>query len=207
MRPAGIRTHERNDAVDSNGHVELKDIERAAALVFRREGYRGSTMQQIADEVGLHKTSLYHHITSKESLLVSISQVAITASLAGLEQISKDADLTPTGKLRQAVRLQVRELTANTDQVAVFTMYLREISDDSIRQEFIDRRDRYGVLFQRLVADCLGEPEDSSHARMVSFGILGMCNWLLNWYHEGGEFAAESLAETYSEMAVNAVVR
>lgn len=193
--------------MNSNGHVELKDIERAAALVFRREGYRGATMQQIADEVGLHKTSLYHHITSKESLLVSISQVAITTSLAGLEKISQDADLTPVGKLRQAVRLQVRELTSNTDQVAVFTMYLREISDDATRQEFIARRERYGALFQSLVASCLGEPEGSAHARMVSFGILGMCNWLLNWYHEGGEFAAESLAEAYSEMAVNAVAR
>lgn len=53
------------------------EIEEAAARVFRREGYRGSTVAHIADEVGLHKTSLYHHIQSKQELLVALAHFVL----------------------------------------------------------------------------------------------------------------------------------
>lgn len=192
--------------VNGNGHVSRDDIDRAAALVFRREGFRGSTMQQIADEVGLHKTSLYHHITSKESLLTSISQTAIDHSLAEIERIAVDDDLSPTGKLRRAMYMQVMEVTNHTDQVAVFTMYLDEIQDEAVRAEFVARRDRYGELMQQIIADCIGVPAASDEARMTSFGVLGMCNWMLFWYHPKRHFGAEELAGQFADMAVAAVL-
>lgn len=189
----------------ANGSVERGDIDRAAALVFRREGFRGSTMQQIADEVGLHKTSLYHHISSKESLLSSIAQVAISHSLEEIEKIAVDEDLSPTGKLRRAMYMQVLEITGHTDQVAVFTLFLNEISDDASRREFEARRDRYGELMQGIIADCLGLPADSDEAKMASFGVLGICNWMLFWYNPDGQFGPEQLATRFADMAVSAV--
>lgn len=189
----------------AEGHVSRDDIQQAAALVFRREGYRGSTMQQIADEVGLHKTSLYHHITSKESLLASISQVAINHSLSEIEKIAADDTIDAGEKLRRAISMQVLEVAGHTDQVAVFTMYLSEISNEALRAEFVARRDRYGELIQGLVADCLGVRPSSREAKMTSFGLLGMVNWMLNWYHHDGEFTAEELAERYADMALAAI--
>ena len=191
--------------MNAAGHVELADVERAAALVFRRQSYRGATMQEVADEVGLHKASLYHHIKSKQSVLVSIAKTAINNSLLELESICRDEDLEPVQKLWQAVHMQVTEITKHPDQIAVFTMYLNEISDDKMREEFIARRKRYEDLYLQIVADCLGVQTTSADAKLTSLAILGMCNWTLNWYHPGGSIKPAALAAKFADMATRAI--
>lgn len=185
--------------------VAVADIERAAALVFRRVGFAGSTMQQIADEVGLHKTSLYHHIDSKQALLVSIAGTAIDEPLARLKLIVADESLDDFDKLRSAVYMQVLAITQSTDQIAAFTMYINEIEDDRTRAEFSERRKNYTVIYERLVAHCLGVPESDQTAETITFGILGIINWMLFWYQPDNPQKPETLAETYAEMAVRSV--
>lgn len=190
-----------------DGPVALRDIEKAAALVFRRQGYGGSTMQQIAAEVGLHKTSLYHHITSKENLLISIAESAMDEPLAQLEQIVAESGLSPDEKLRRAVHMQVIAVTENTDQIASFTMFVHEISDEAVRRDFIERRRKYSAIFQGLVADCLGVDQKSAEAEMAAFGILGICNWMLYWYQPYLAHSPEDLATYFADMAVRSVSR
>src|SRR5579875_3080078 len=58
--------------------VTLDDIVAAAAKVFRTKGYHAATVQDIADEVGILKGSLYHHLDSKEELLYLVVKEPIT---------------------------------------------------------------------------------------------------------------------------------
>ena len=186
--------------------VTVVDIEKAAALVFRRVGYAGSTMQQIAAEVGLHKTSLYHHISSKQALLVSIAGTAIDEPLRKLEQIAADPSLDRVEKLRRAVYMQVLAVTESTDQIAAFTMYINEIEDDKTRLEFSERRKKYSFMFQGLVASCRGVPPADANAYIITFGILGIINWMLFWYQPDMPQAPETLATIYAEMAVRSAL-
>lgn len=189
----------------STGSVGLTSIQRAAARVFRIHGYGGSTMQQIADEVGLHKTSLYHHITSKETLLISIAESAMVEPLSQLERISAAEGVDPHEKLRQAVHMQVLALTERTDQIASFTMFVQEISDPEIRHTFVELRKRYTLIFEQLVAECLGVEASSAEAEMAAFAVLGMCNWILWWYQPDYPHTPESLASHFAQMAVSSV--
>ena len=53
------------------------DILDAAAQVFRRKGFHGASMADIADSVNLKKPSLYHHVTSKQEILVELLERAL----------------------------------------------------------------------------------------------------------------------------------
>jgi AcrR family transcriptional regulator len=185
--------------------VNRPDIVRAAARVFRRESYRGSTMQHIAEEVGLHKTSLYHHIESKDSLLLAIAEFAMAEPLQELRTIAANPELDAPQKLSHAVYELVMMGTQRTDSVAVFTMYAQDIADPHYRRLFAQQRHDYGEIFAELVADCLGSGIPGEDPRSVSNAILGMCNWMLHWYEPGHRQAPTEMAEDFSRIAMRMV--
>ena len=60
------------------GAAEESALLEAAADLFLVEGYDGASMQQLADSVGLHKSSLYHYVSGKEDLLGKLTSEAQT---------------------------------------------------------------------------------------------------------------------------------
>lgn len=162
--------------------VTKADIVRAAALVFRREGYRSSTMNQIAAEVGLGKASLYHHIKSKESLLIALADAALGQSLPAVERIAAESDMLPCQKLYAAVHQHVVVTTELVGEIAAFTLYVQEIKDDQKRLYYMGQRRRYGDFMSEFVASALRFHGSQDNVTLVTFAILGMCNWMQQWY-------------------------
>jgi len=162
-------------------------------------------MQHIAEEVGLHKTSLYHHIDSKDSLLLAIAEFAMAEPLQELRNLASDASIDPPHKLRRAVYELVMMVTERTDSVAVFTMYAQDIADPEYRKLFARQRHEYGEIFEELVGDCLRLGELDEDPRTVSIAILGMCNWMLHWYEPGHRLTPVEMAEDFARIAMRMV--
>lgn len=184
--------------------VTKAEIVSAAARVFRREGYRGASMNQIAAEVGLHKASLYHHIDSKESLLVALADVALGESVPAVERIGA-SDLAPCEKLREAVIQHVLITGQWTGEIVAFTLYAQEISDPALRSYYVGRRRYYGELVESLVGSALAVHDRSDDVSLVTFAILGMCNWMQNWYRIDGPVPVEMISEAFASAALRMV--
>src|ERR1700755_2876691 len=75
-----------------------QDVLEAAVRVFHKKGYASSSIQDIADEVGVLKGSLYHYIDSKEDLLARLFEDSAGQFLAMLDEAS-GLDAPPTGRL------------------------------------------------------------------------------------------------------------
>src|SRR3989304_2639240 len=105
------------------------DILLAAAQVFRRKGFHGASMQDIADAVGLQKASLYHHVHSKQEILLALLDRALDLLIADLEPIA--AEEGPSGaKLRRAIRSYVARLTQEPDLAAVLLLEYRNLEPE-----------------------------------------------------------------------------
>ena len=185
--------------------VSLRQIEDAAAKIFRREGYRSATMEQIAEEVGLHKTSLYHHIKSKEALLVSLAEVAVGDSIVRLRSLVADADLGACAKLGSAVEAHVLMTAERTGALTAFTLYAHQIGDVAVRDRYLEARKEYSSLMLTLVSSALAVHSRDDDPGLVVFGILGMCNWMQHWYSPDGRSRAEDIASEFSGMALRMV--
>ena len=98
-------------------------INSAAIRLFGAMGYNGTTMRDIAQEVGILAGSLYAHIDSKESLLAEIVQTGIEPYLAILRSLDGVA-LSPTEKLRAAIVTHVKVVAANPERT--FVVFLTE---------------------------------------------------------------------------------
>lgn len=185
--------------------VVRDDIVAAAATVFRKYGYRGATLNDIAQLVGIQKASLYHHISSKEELLVSILDAGLNPTIEALEPLVSDLDLTPAEKLRTAIRNHVLLTAASMDSQAVFIQDFDAITSKARRNGYLKRRKHYEHLLRTLVTQCLeqnGRPDDP---KLVTLALLGMCNYMSRWYREDGSMGAEQIADQFSDLALEMV--
>jgi TetR/AcrR family transcriptional regulator, upper aerobic nicotinate degradation pathway regulator len=62
-------------------------IDQVAVRLFARYGYDGVSLQRIANEVGLHKSTLFHHYGSKLEILDSVLDVVVDSVLACIQPL------------------------------------------------------------------------------------------------------------------------
>jgi AcrR family transcriptional regulator len=177
-----------------------------AVRIFRQKGYHATSMQNIADAVGLQKASLYHYLPGKEALLFKIFERSSGALTQQLETICDSAD-SPADKLRRAIQAHLIALCAQLD---TYTVYLSERRALSNRYHARVRAE--GEKHARLIEKILAEGIARKHfyaldTRMVALAILGMCNWLYQWYSPEGRLTPQQIAEIFSGVVLNGIAR
>jgi AcrR family transcriptional regulator len=167
-----------------------------AMKVFRERGYHAASMQEIADAVGMQKGSLYYYISGKQELLFMILERAIDTITTRIDAIYR-SDLPPREKLWQAILSHVEVVSQRLDMLTILLRERNALSES--QQAVIDGKSvNYEKLFQKILAEGIRagvfRPMD---VKVVSFGILGMCNWLYTWYHPEGRLSAREIGEIF----------
>lgn len=180
-------------------------ILRSAAALFRERGFNGASMQDLAEVVGITKSSLYHHFPSKQALLSEILANTVDRVTPALEAIA-ESDLPASERLRQAVSGHVVELIRDRDNVACFIEEGRFLAPDYM-QAYIAKRDRYESYFRQIVADGIESGEFlTMDVRLASLAILGMCNWVARWYRTDGDHSPDEIATSFGNMAARGLM-
>ncbi|WP_067928228.1 TetR/AcrR family transcriptional regulator [Alicyclobacillus shizuokensis] len=176
-----------------------KEIALAAVKLFEQKGYHATSVQDIADEVGLQKGSLYHYIHSKEDLLLQIAHQAITDFNQRLEQVIS-SDISAKDKLIQAIE---NHLTVSISNLQTTTVLLREAFSlgEPQHQVIQSLTDRYLNLWTQILLDgkesgefVVGEP------KIAALALLGACNWVYRWYRPEGSLGAKEITQVFSEL-------
>ena len=182
------------------------EILAAAAKIFREKGYHGASVRDIADSVGLLKGSLYHYIRSKEELLARLFEGALEDTIAELEGIAA-TDGPPSERLRAMVRAYVNAVTANLDAVAIYLREWRALPAPELAR-VRSRRRAMRSLFEDVIADGIRAREFAAgDAKLSALAILGMCNWIYEWYRPRGRLRPEQLADELAARALRSVRR
>ena len=182
--------------------ASLDEIIRAAAKVFQTKGYHAATVQDIADEVGILKGSLYHHVESKEDLLYLIVREPIARMYQTMSEIVAD-DLPAAEKLRRAILAHLEAFDGHYPHLFV---YLREREEmrRRFREQFKLSPKQYERFWQQIVREGMksGEFSTDLDVQIVSYGLLGMLNWLYQWYRPQGRLTPREVAEQFTTMAL-----
>lgn len=179
-------------------------ILRAAAALFREQGFTRASMRDLADRVGIHKSSLYHHFPSKQALLLEILETTVDRSAPVLAAIAGSGQ-PASERLRRAVANHVTELIRDQDNVACFLEEGRYL-DRRYMDIYISKRDQYEGHFRRIIGDGVRRGEFRPvNVRLASLAILGMCNGMAKWWRPDGEFGPREIAVWFAEMAVQSV--
>jgi TetR/AcrR family transcriptional regulator, cholesterol catabolism regulator len=179
-----------------------QEILEAAAEVFHRKGYESTSIQDIADAVGILKGSLYYYIDSKEDLLYAILQGVHEDALRNIER-TKAIEGDPLQKIRAFVTLHIAFNAENLVKMGVFFQDFRSLGEER-RAVIVEERDQYDQFLRTLIQE--GQEQGVVCAdvdpKLAGLAILGMTNWIYHWYQPTGERTAEELAQAYADLVV-----
>lgn len=173
-------------------------IRRKAAVLFARNGYHGTGVQELSDAVGLARGALYHHIGSKEALLEEIATREVEAMIEFGEALLAE-DAPAEEKLRRLSRAQMRSLA---DHLPEFTIFQRDamLMRGPLRQRIIDCRDRYQAIWATIVEEGVRNGEFRAVEHVAVLGILGMHNYAYLWFREGGSMSPEEIGDSFCDL-------
>jgi AcrR family transcriptional regulator len=176
----------------------------AAAQIIREKGFHAASMQDIAQAVDLRKASLYHHVSSKQEILVEILDKALDMLIGRMEEVVAQP-VSPEEKLRLAMRSYVGGLAENLDLASVLLLEHRSL-EPKFRKRHIPRRDRYENLWREIIEEGVGKGiftcEDSNLSVKV---LLGIANWTIMWYRPEGPLSALEIADQSADLFLNGI--
>lgn len=194
-----ITTHETRR---STPHVHAKrerrraEILRAALQAFRERGYHATTLDAIAEQLGVRKTALYHYFSDKPAILLACHR----ESISDLERIVTEARRLqgPAARLRHVITEHVRVMTEafGGSPLALEVAAL----PNALQSEVIASRDRYE---RELRAILLAGMRDGvfrrSDPKVAAFVVLGALNGIARWYRPGGSVTPAELGTQFAD--------
>jgi AcrR family transcriptional regulator len=184
----------------------LAEVYRTAAQIILRKGYDATSINDIANALGMTKAGLYHYINGKKELLFDIMNF-------GLDELDEEVATParsiadPSARLRFIITSHAQLVTRGQGAI---TILVDEITALPLAQSrIITRRKR--EYFNRL-RDLLNELKAEGKLNDVdttaaTFSLLGMINWLSRWFRQDGDLTQEQVAEQIARIALNGLLR
>jgi AcrR family transcriptional regulator len=168
-----------------------EELTRIAARLFAEKGYQGTSLADLADELGVQKPSLYHHIASKEDLLWDVAREGARAFHAALDEVP---DGRATDRIRLALRAHLAVVAAQLDVATVFIREWRYLSGER-RELFVAERRRYEERVRDLFHDGVEGSELRTDLDVATAALLfvSAANWAYTWLRPGVD--TEALAD------------
>ena len=186
--------------------ISKQQIIEAAAKYFQEKGYHATSMFDIANELGVNKASLYYHVKSKESILCDIFDRAMDTLQPRLKEI-KQSNLPVIEKIRQVILIHILSIIEETPILTVFYNERNHLPSEHLALVKHRRRN-----LEEAVAEIFREGIASGFIKNldvlpVVYGILGMCNWIYQWYDPKGRLSPVELAEVYSDLVLKGCLK
>lgn len=180
------------------------DVVEAAAIVFRQRGYHATRLEDIAESLGMQKTSLYNYIDSKEELLLAVVTPPATQLLDSLSALA-ESDLPASEKIRLVARSHARVFEDYLPYVAV---YVQEIAGQDHSPEWRERDRAYVRHLSGIIDEGRqsGLFDATTSPVIGAMALIGALNWMTRWYEPSGELSAEQIADQIASSFLSGVL-
>jgi AcrR family transcriptional regulator len=196
-----------------------QEILRTAARLFQQRGYDATSMNDVAASLKLSKGGLYHHFQSKDEILFEIMNHAMEITeervLAPVRTIAN-----PEDRLRALIRLHMEIVLSPRDREITVMLHENHPLPPALRKRINTRKKEYVHFVESLIAEVqkqiqarsLKDPQRIRPAgnavtpRAAAFALLGMINWIYQWYKPEGELQANNLIPQITDLVFGGIL-
>ena len=183
-----------------------EQIKNTSARLFRKKGYTATSMQDIAEGVGIKAASLYNHIGSKQEILKDLLINIADAFTQGMDDI-ENSTLTAYEKLEALVDLHVDLTIQYKDSIALITgewVHLESPELDKYKRQ----RQLYEERFLDILTQCKsnGFIHPTTDIDLALYSILSSLHWLYSWYNKNKNVSRIELAKQLKVCLLNGVI-
>ena len=186
--------------------MNRNDILTAAAQVFSQKGFHAASMQDIAQAVNLQKASLYHHIDSKQEILLALLDQAFDLLTEHIQPVISQPNPI-ADKLQLAMCAYLTDMLENRELASVLLLEYRSLRNE-YRARHILRRDRFEQLWRDMIREGIDAGVfHSTDPAIASRALLGVMNWTITWYHPEGPLTPRQIADQYADLFLSGLLQ
>ena len=175
----------------------------AATDLFYEKGFTNTTLDDVAQRLGVTKPFIYTNFGSKPDLLVAICEIGVRSALEEIERVLEQGP--PTREtLRRFMPAYVTAVLKTQKNIAINIREEKNLLPDqaahlaALRQTFMTR-------IERLLRDVMGPATSAADLRVTAFAIVGAVSWATFWFNPGGTLSRHDLADKMADIILNLV--
>ena len=196
-KPGRKRRAARSGGTPGGTRVEIL---KAAAAAFRKLGYHGATVEEIAAALHMKKGNLYYYFRNKEEILFACHQYSLDRLLGILDDI-EHSGVSPEQKLRRLIAAFVHTILDELHGTAL-GLDLEALSPAHLRTVIV-RRDRFDKGMREVLKEGIRSGTFVyADAKLLSFAILGAVNWIPRWYNPDGPSTSDEIADKFADYLI-----
>lgn len=171
-----------------------------AAVLFARSGFDGSSLNDLAEELGISKAGIYHYFKTKQDVYDAITIQTLQGLFDHVSAVLADAT-TPYDKLQAFMTAHAEFFESNYWAFRAMLISFSGMSAPQPRREAVVLREHYEHLLRSIIADGVaqGQFRDVDPAG-TGRAVLSMLNWMARWFRPGGAKTASELALEYLDL-------
>lgn len=179
-----------------------------AARLFRERGYDVTSMQDIADEMGILKGSVYHYVRTKEDLLWMVVAPPLRELVDQATVVLNAPGRSVEERLRDAIHAHARSFETHYPHMFVIIRENGETLSPKRRREFDAMRDEYMSLWLQTISGGVhsGELRGDLDARLAVHAVFGMLNWMFRWFTLGRRLTPDAVAEEFAGIFMRGIL-
>jgi len=178
-----------------------QEILRTAARLFQERGYDATSMNDVAAALKLSKGGLYHHFQSKDEILFHIMSHAMDITEERVINVARRVEGAEQ-RLRELIRLHIEVVESEEDREITVMLHENHPLPAALRRKINLRKKDYIHFVENLIADVQRQrgAKSSVTPRAAAFALLGMINWIYQWYKPEGALTGEAIVRQYTDI-------
>jgi len=182
---------------------EIYDI---IAHLFARKGYHSTSMRDIARDLGMNQSSLYHYFKGKEDMLFKLMNDAMDEALVIIEDIC-GADITPEEKLTRVLVYYTKYFAGEQEREILLVNEMGSLKGE-FQRILIEKQRRYVQLIRSILDELADQGKMKKiHSTIALFAFFGMVHYTIKWYDKDGPVSLDELANSFLEIFTKGILK
>jgi len=178
-------------------------LEEAVKLFYER-GFTGTTLDDIAAELGVTKPFIYTHFRSKTDLLAALCKPTIELSLEAVAGAAKLPG-SPTVRLHRAIADFTRVVLSRQANIAIYFREEKNLAPNALA-EINALRKKFDRVLSNLLTEGIAASEfEISDVNLTALAIGGMISWAYTWHRQERRLALDDMCQRMADLALQMV--
>lgn len=179
------------------------EILKSAAAAFRRRGYHGASVDEIASTLEMTKGNLYYYFRNKEDILYACHEYSLDILLNLMKEVQQEP-IPADRKLRRLI-LAFVHLILDELQGTALTLDPEALSPPLLAK-IIAKRDEFDRGMRAIIRQGMDEGLfGKGDPKMIEFAIMGAVNWISKWFDPAGPMTSEQIGEAFADYLVGRI--
>jgi AcrR family transcriptional regulator len=181
------------------------EILKSAAAAFRRRGYHGASVDEIASALEMTKGNLYYYFQNKEEILFACHEYSLDKLLLLMDDVQGE-QTSPEAKLRKLMLAFVHIILDDLHGTAL-TLDPEALSPPLLKR-IIAKRDQFDHGIRAIIQQGIDQGQfRPGDPKMIEFAMMGAVNWIAKWFDPAGAQTSDQIGDAFADYLVGGLLK